>query len=248
MMVLAAQGVFADNGQQVQYNLPAGVSTTTLMPGQPAGGVTQAQAWGTLLGSLENQVVAALTRGIASSPLVAPQNWGNGTAPVQVAPTLSTQPGTLTAGTTYYYVVTAVNSLSETIASLEFNATPTADHPSVQVNWLPMPTTAASVIRVYRGTASQQENAWMVSVTNDGTVASWVDTGGEGSYETPPTYYPGNGIWDAYAAFLHQPSVSLNGAAYASPYDDQGGQSSTLSTASPTALSITLGPWSSPAS
>jgi hypothetical protein len=229
MMVLAAQGVFADNGQQVP---PTGFSAT------------QAEIWSTLLGSLENQVVAALTRGIATSPSVVPQNWGNGTAPVQVAPTLSTQPGTLTAGTTYYYVVTATNSLGETIASLEFNATPTADAPSVQVNWLPVSTAAASSCNVYRGTASQQEDAYW-AVTNDGTTASWVDTGGEGSPETPPTYYPSNGVWDAYAAFLHQPSISLNGAAYASPYDDQGGQSSTLATASPTALSITLGPWAS---
>lgn len=229
MMVLAAQGVFADNGQQMTGNLPAGV--------------TQAQAWSTLLGSLENQVVAALTRGIANSAVVAPRNWGNGTAPVQLAPTLIT--GKLTVGTTYYYVVTAVTPQGETIASLEFNATPTADAPTVQVNWLPLSTTAVTAFNVYRGTASQAENTLVATVTNDGTTASYVDTGVAGTSQSPPVYYPAGVPWDAYAAFFHQPSISVNGAAYASPYDDQGNQSSTLATAAPTALSITLGPWSS---
>ncbi|HEU4716270.1 MAG TPA: beta-1,3-glucanase family protein, partial [Bacteroidia bacterium] len=61
VMVLAAQGVFADNTAQP---VPPGVTAANTVIYQ------------TLLGNLENQVVAAITRGIANQP-GNPQNWGN---------------------------------------------------------------------------------------------------------------------------------------------------------------------------
>ncbi|WP_420127573.1 beta-1,3-glucanase family protein [Longimicrobium sp.] len=230
MMVLAAEGVFADGAQQAASNLP---------PGVPA---TSAARYGTLLGSLENQIVAALVRGIATSTL-APENWGNGTAPVQLSPTLVTGTSTLAAGTPYFYVVTAVNGGGETVGSLEFSATPTAADPCVQVNWLPMSTAQAQSFNVYRGTASRGENVLLASVPNTDGVCAYVDGGGAGTPQSPPSYFPADVPSNAYDAFFHQPAVSVNGVAYASPYDDQGGQSSTLSVANPTLVSITLGPW-----
>jgi hypothetical protein len=224
VMVFAAEGVFADNAVQP---VPSGV--------------TDADIYSTLLGALENQIVAAITRGIANLPALSPQNWGNGTAPTQVAPTLTPAASSLAPGT-YYYVVTAVNANGESIASLEFNATTTAAQPSVQVNWQPLVVATAASFNVYRGTASMQENTLAGSKKNDGTTSSLVDSGG-GSSQVPPAYFPAGVPASGYDSFFHQPSISLNGAAYAGPYDDQGGQSSTLAVANPTAVSITLGPW-----
>ncbi|HVZ38432.1 MAG TPA: hypothetical protein VHI13_04090 [Candidatus Kapabacteria bacterium] len=174
---------------------------------------------------------------------------GTATAPSQLTPTLTSSQGAasgaggLTPGTTYYYVVTATNGSGETFGSFEFNATPTADEPNVQINWQPMSIAVATGFNVYRGTTSQGENVLVQSVPNSGTTSSCVDTGQAGTAQQPPMYFPAGAPWSVYDAFFHQPPVSLNGAAYAGLYDDQGGQSSTISTSSPTAVSITLGPW-----
>jgi hypothetical protein len=228
VMVLAAQGVFADNAQQP---VPTGVDT----------GI-----YGILLGSLENQIVAAITRGIANTN-ASPLNWGNGTAPIQLKPTLVSLPaGTtrskLSVGTLYYYVITAVNINGETFGSFEFNAKPTFSLPCVQLNWKPFNTAQAQSFNIYRGTASQGEKVLVASVPNTGSVNSFVDVGEASATQSPPVYFPAGGSWSAYDAFFHQPAISQNGAAYAGPYDDQGSQSSTLSTASPTSGSIALGP------
>ncbi len=225
-MVFAAEGVFADSAQQAQSNLPPNVENSGI--------------YATLLGSLENQIVAALTRGIANSA-IAPQNWGN--PPNQLPPTLTSGTSTLTSGTTYYYVITAVNAQGETVGSFEFNATPTTSQPCVQLNWQPLGQSQASSFNVYRGTASLQENVLAASVSNSGSTSSYVDDGSSIQSQNPPVYFPAGVPANAYDAFFHQPSVSLYGVAYASPYDDQGGQSSTLSGTSPTSVSITLGPW-----
>jgi hypothetical protein len=42
--------------------------------------------------------------------------------------------------------------------------------------------------------------------------------------------------------FLHQTDVTIQGAEYTFPYDDQGNMSSTLAGAA-TSLTITVGPW-----
>lgn len=60
-------------------------------------------------------------------------------------------------------------------------------------------------------------------------------------------FYASGSTWSAFAKFLHQPSVSIGGRAYALPFDDQGGFSSDLnaltSVTDPANVSITLGPW-----
>lgn len=243
VMVFGCANVFADNTVQ---SAPSGVDATT---------------FSNLLGSLENQVVSAITRGIATSTRVAPWNWGNATAPVVTGvvptglPAGQTQ-STLVAGQPYYYVVTAVNNAGETICSLEFSATPTTDDPCVQVNWTAMnlgqtgsqiPNQAAS-FNIYRGTASQQE-VLVASVANATTpVTSYTDCGASlsGSPVYPPTYYPAGGTWPQYDAFFHQPSISINGAAYAFQFDDQGNQSSSISVSNPETMTITVGPWNPP--
>jgi hypothetical protein len=243
VMVFGCANVFADNTVQTA---PPGADPTT---------------FSNLLGSLENQVVSAITRGIAASTRVASWNWGNATAPVVTSVAATGLPpgqtqSTLVAGQPYYYVVTAENNAGETICSLEFSATPTSQEPCLLVTWQSMnlgqsrtqiPNQAAS-FNIYRGTASQQE-VLVAQVANAKTpVTSYTDCGASlpGAAVYPPTYYPAGGTWPQYDAFFHQPSVSINGAAYAFQFDDQGNQSSSLSTANPVSISISLGPWNPP--
>jgi hypothetical protein len=42
-------------------------------------------------------------------------------------------------------------------------------------------------------------------------------------------FYPAGGTWSYYAAFFHDPTVSIDGLAYGTPFDDQGGLSSDIS-------------------
>lgn len=258
MMVFAANGVFADNLNQVYYNLPSGItapppppSATNLpVPPSPIGSppqYTPAYLWQSLLGTLENMVVSALTRGIAAplngAPPIAPVSWAS--QPQQAAPTPSAaSPSSLTVGATYYYVITTLNGTNESAASLEFAAAPTTtENPSVQINWVSLQTWQATAFNIYRGEQSQGENMLVATVTNSGTTTSWVDSGG-GTSQSPPAYYPAGVSSNGYCPFLHQPSITFNGAEYAFPYDDQGNQSSTLA-GTVTSLTITVGPWSS---
>jgi hypothetical protein len=63
-------------------------------------------------------------------------------------------------------------------------------------------------------------------------------------------HYPPGGTWSAFANFLHNGAgheITIDGRAYALPFDDQGGFSSDLnaatSAANPASVSIVLGPW-----
>ncbi|CAN7602805.1 hypothetical protein [Polaromonas sp. LjRoot131] len=60
-------------------------------------------------------------------------------------------------------------------------------------------------------------------------------------------FYPAGGTLSAFANFLHNPAVTIDGRAYALPFDDQGGFSSDLnaatSVASPAGVLLTLGAW-----
>jgi len=64
-------------------------------------------------------------------------------------------------------------------------------------------------------------------------------------------FYPNGGTWSAFANFLHNgagQTITINGRAYALPFDDQGGFSSDLSSTwtaggTPSTATIILGPW-----
>ena len=94
-------------------------------------------------------------------------------APVQAAASTSTTGGTgLVAATAYYYKVTAINALGETIASNEQTVTTGAGGTnSNTVNWGAV--TGATGYRVYRGTAAGAENTYF----QVGAVTTLVDTG-----------------------------------------------------------------------
>ncbi len=65
------------------------------------------------------------------------------------------------------------------------------------------------------------------------------------TWTDPTTYYPTGTAANWYAAFLHQPTVSIGGLAYGFAYDDQGNNSTDLSSTHPTRLTVTIG-WRRP--
>lgn len=81
----------------------------------------------------------------------------------QSAPTLSSSTAFTTGGilqaTTYYYVISALNSLGETLPSNELAVTFTTNTSSVTLTWTPV--TGATSYRVYRGTAANSENLYI---------------------------------------------------------------------------------------
>ena len=104
-------------------------------------------------------------------------------APVQTAPSTSTSGGTgLAATTQYFYVVTALSALGESIKSNEQNVTTGAGATnSNTVNWNAV--TGATGYRIYRGTATNTENVFYTV----GVVTTFLDTGAASTAGTPPT-------------------------------------------------------------
>lgn len=100
-------------------------------------------------------------------------------APVANAPTTSTAGGTLAAAT-YYYKITALNALGETIGSNEVSVTTTGATSSNTVTWGEVAT--ATGYRIYRGTAAAGENTYYAV----GTVTTFTDTGAAGTAGTVP--------------------------------------------------------------
>lgn len=86
--------------------------------------------------------------------------------------------GTFAAGT-YYWKVTAINAVGETVGSNEVNATLVANGTQV-LNWGAV---AGSGFKVYRGTAPGAEN---VLVATLGNVTTYTDTGAAGTAATVP--------------------------------------------------------------
>lgn len=105
---------------------------------------------------------------------------GNMAAPVQSAISGSGTGGTLAAAT-YYYVVTALNAMGETVASNETNYVATGSTSSVTVSWAAV--TGATSYRIYRGTGAGAENTYFSAAAG---ATSYVDTGAAGTAGSPP--------------------------------------------------------------
>jgi hypothetical protein len=105
-------------------------------------------------------------------------------APAGVSATLAAG-GTLTVGTTYSYVVTALTAGGESIPSSEVSVTPTAGNQTAALGWNAV--TGATGYNVYRGTATGEENTFLTTAT----ATSYNDAGGAGSWQAPPVagYY-----------------------------------------------------------
>lgn len=89
--------------------------------------------------------------------------------------------GTL-ATNTYYYVITAVNAVGETVGSIERSVSVTGPTGSVGITWGTVST--ATGYRVYRSSGIDQSHRQAVYFPASGT--SFTDTGGAGTAGTPP--------------------------------------------------------------
>ncbi|MFO0959296.1 MAG: beta-1,3-glucanase family protein [Isosphaeraceae bacterium] len=104
----------------------------------------------------------------------------------------------------------------------------------------------ADSINIYRGTSPDK----LVLIANvpNGTpnAIMYVDNNGAApaqSIAPPIQFYAKGSTANYYAAFLHQPGISINGLAYGYPYDDQGGFSTNIQMRTPQGVTISLLPW-----
>lgn len=126
-------------------------------------------------------------------------------APTGVTAGSATSGGSFAAGS-YYWVITAVNTLGETIGSTEVNKTVTANQ-EVPLSWSAV--SGATGYNVYRGSSSGQEG----TLVNGSPLVttSYTDTGSAGTAKTPPTVNTASvgNIW--YVWQLTQPTNVLSG-------------------------------------
>lgn len=104
-------------------------------------------------------------------------------APVADTPATATTGGSLAAAT-YYYKVTGVTALGETIGSNEVSQVTTGAASTVTLTWSAI--NGATGYRVYRGTAAGLETVYYAL----GNVLTYIDTGAASTAGTPPTSSP----------------------------------------------------------
>lgn len=100
--------------------------------------------------------------------------------PVQSAATTTATGGTLPAAT-YYYVITALTALGETLASNEVSIVTTGATSKNTLTWATV--AGATAYKVYRGTAAAGENVSYAP----GLVLTYADTGAASTAGAPPT-------------------------------------------------------------
>jgi hypothetical protein len=134
-----------------------------------------------------------------------------GTMDTMPAPTLtpSTSGGTLAKGSTYYYVVTAVNptawgeSAGSEAHTTTQSGTGSTTTNSITVSWVAV--SGASGYNVYRGTSAGGEGGYIY--VNGGTTSSYKDTGSALSAKTPPTPCTNTSIIHLEEAAPNTPAV-----------------------------------------
>jgi hypothetical protein len=99
-------------------------------------------------------------------------------APASVVATPSGTGGTLLAGT-YYYKITAINAIGETVGSAEASATTSGSTSSVALTWGAV--TGATSYRIYRGTTAGGESVYYTSAS-----ANYTDTNAASNAGSPP--------------------------------------------------------------
>jgi hypothetical protein len=211
-----------------------------------------------------NPINAALNRGLTPRNdsgtwvnVLSPPYWAQ--APLVPLTASASQTGGSLAQGTYYYAITGVNVNGDTsgqetipgnIVTVPSTALSSSNQNSVTLTIPNTGATTFSAFNVYRGTTpGNLLKIGSVTPSTSGTT-SFTDDGSSGT--TPPPFLmnaPGQAVnW--YAAYLHQLSVSINGFAYGTPYDDQGGFSTNVNLTytgqtpqPPQGLTISLLPW-----
>lgn len=138
--------------------------------------------------NLETKAATLMTNLAIRGAVSLPETRGQGewyvvnsdlTTPAGLAATASTTGGSL-ATATYFYKVTALNSIGETTGSAEVSAAVTGPTGSVTLTWNAV--VGASSYRVYRGTATGAQNVYYTTTTN-----AYTDTGAANTGGTVPT-------------------------------------------------------------
>jgi fibronectin type 3 domain-containing protein len=159
---------------------------TVTFAAAPAGGTT---ATGTA--TISGGHVTAITiinpgSGYTSAPNIS-FSGGGGTG---AAATSTLGSGTLTVGTTYYYVVTAVVNSQEIPPSGEVTMTPTTGNQAVVVNWTSFP--GATGYKIYRTTTNNSfGSSSLVTTIASGATATFTDSGAATTTGAPPNFGAG---------------------------------------------------------
>lgn len=188
----------------------------------------------TALGAIENAIVSAFNRGIATNYSIPPDNWASFPQMLDFPAVTSDSHSLVASTTTYYYAVTAVNAYGETTPSLTVAATLSPGEVAT-LNWSSGEEAApATAYKVYRGTSPYDLK--LLHTTSNGQQTSYTDLGGPAANSSLANQYFAPGTtsnW--YAAFVQTNSlldpkagVSINGLSYGFPYSDQGGTSTNI--------------------
>jgi hypothetical protein len=225
-MILANDGAFNTGG--AQPNVDAGV-----------------------LSDLQNSIVSAFNRGIASNFNIHPNNWAS---QPQINTAEASAGGQLTPNTKYYYVMTATNADGETTTSIERMIETTTTDLSATFTWTAH--NSPTQYNIYRSTTPGTGYQLVGTIANPDPhttdpVTGYTDDGSSTPIaQTPPMYYGAGTASNWYSAFLHQNSttnpangVSINGLAYGYAYDDQGGSSTNFQFVGVETVTVTIQPW-----
>lgn len=167
---LSAEGAVVQNCTSVDASLAvADVSVGSSLASRGNTGACRLRA------SIDNQLAAAV-----ASALFVDTVYG----PAPRIPTWLATGGTLAAGT-YYYRVTALDGVGESLASGDTVSVATVGSTSsIRLTWTP--SNGAIGYRVYRSTASNMASATMYEVTG-GLTNRIIDTGAAGTSQQPPS-------------------------------------------------------------
>lgn len=208
-----------------------------------------------------NPINAAINRGLtprkvngAWTNIIPPMYWSQ--APLFPLTATISQTGGFLTQNNYYYAITGVNVNGDTsnketvpgnIVTVPFSSLSPANTNTVTLTIPNTGQTTFSQFNIYRGNTPD-------TLLNIGSVTAGITTFTDNGHTTGGTIQPPSALMNApgqlvnwYAAYLHQPDVSINGLAYGTPYDDQGGFSTNVNlpytTQVPQGLTISFLPW-----
>ena len=115
---------------------------------------------------------------------------GKSISPVQNFSATLAAGGTLTAGTTYSYTITAVTASGETIPVPAVSVTPTAGNQTASLTWSAF--SGATSYNIYRSTTGAFTSPSLVKTVTDGTITSTTDTGTAVTIGAPPAIPSGS--------------------------------------------------------
>jgi hypothetical protein len=247
-MVFACAGVFASD------------------PGDPEAQAQQASfadLSSKAMTNLENVVVSALNRGIATGYTLklAPQQWVSPIAFSQYPVVTGTSSGQSSNYTYHLSANLPGTEKMETVLSWPLSAQ-SGPGQSIELKWLPLPANHYQSANIYRLDSLGAMTLVGIVDNSTGLAQSFTDSFDPSTYPPAPVngapfnFYPG---WkdpsapgfvnsNLFSAFLHQNysadpnhGVSINGLCYGYPFDDQGGFSTNINFGTaPTPKTITF--------